>query len=770
MMGKMNDMVKLKNYGLSLSSGRTGGVISSSEMITRLGVESSHYRWAISELKRLYQELEKNRSSYMKLVIGEWEKVYSGVYGRNPSLDIFFEHVYLAIVVETILYLRFYHQRNGIMSFLGHLSLLGNDEFITNLVGWLEDNLIVNESAKIFHRTAEILSKYDLTAIYEDIFKGLYEEIIEQSHRHKLGEYYTPTWLVELILEQILSVWDREVPPKILDPACGSGSFLVQSAVNLKERFNLSSREVVNYISGFDINPIAVMVAKANLALLLNEPDLSMFQIFNRDALKDYELFDRETADLYDIIVGNPPWLVLRSIKNKDYQSFVKKEMLRYGLIHNGDTHLYTQLDISTLFFAKSVDRYLRKGGIIAFVMPRSVIGNTYQHKNFRKFKKPMVKLLKILDLEEVSPLFKMPACVLIGRKGSKNRYPVVMEKYSGVLTEGDMNLADTKPFLAVRTRKYSPPINGAKRSPYYERFKVGLSIFPRSFYFVNLQHVSDGKVKVKTSEDIYRIVKEPWRHKLDGKVEGEFIFFTLLPWKMVPFGYTDMHTVVLPIIPQGNGYILLDLEDMIKSEYIGLHDWFKTAQELWDKYKTDKARDRFPRLLDRLNYNNLIDHQRPQNRYVVLYNATGKNLTSCVVDKKNLPEILVDDTVFQPRGFIADVKTWLFETNSMMEAYYLASILNSDVLNRLIKPYQPKGLYGARAIHRRPLEFPIPEFDSENKTHVELASLGLDLHTEVNALIQNNFSKNAVRNYLKGKINEIDEIVVDLLQLKEVK
>jgi len=749
--------------------------LSNFDMIINLGIRSNHYKWTITQLRKIYNELEKKNAPYLQYLTEKWKKTFLDIYGHQLSLDVFLNHVYLLIIVKTTLFLKSYRQEKAksdeLISPEPFNTSTEDNEIIATLINWLKDENIIEDSLIIFQKTKEKLSHYDFTNLNEDVFRGLYEEIIERSHRHKLGEYYTPKWLVELILEEVLSEWDKNIPSKILDPACGSGTFLVHSAIYLKNRYNLTPKEITKLIAGFDINPIAVIVTKANLALILNEPKTRQFQVYTRDALKDHDLFNFNMTDKYDIIVGNPPWIVLRSIKNKNYQNFVKKEMIRYHLLNNGDVHLHTQLDISTLFFNKCADKYLHKNGIIGFVMPRSVIGSTHQHKDFRKFEHPSVKLLKIIDLEEVSPLFNMPACVLIGRKDAKNIYPVPLEKYSGELPSRDLRLQEAKMILSLIKKEYTPKINGEKRSYYYNKFKVGLSIFPRSLYFVDLEDIKEKSVSVKTSKEIYKIVKEPWKHELTGKIERDFIYSTLLPWKMVPFGYIEMHPVVLPILPKKDRYMLLDSDYMTSSGYVGLYKWFKNAQKIWDSYKTDKAKERFPRLLDRLNYNNLIEFQRPSNRYVVLYNATGKDITSCVIDKDDLSAFRINGAILNPKGFIADVKTWVFETNSQKEAYYLSAILNSTLLNRLIKPFQPRGLYGARAIHRRPLEFPIPKFDENNDIHVKIASFGRHFHLKVKDLIQRKMSKSQIRKYIVDEVHrKIDNVVEDLLQMKEVK
>ena len=759
---------KINNIGILIDE-NVSKKLSNYKMINNFGIKSKHYKWTIYKLNEIYAKLEKKNNQYLQEVTNKWKKIFSKIYGDPLNIDFFLNHVYLAIIVKIILNIKFYSQKHEPVDELIYLYSFdknsNNNEIGIFLTEWLKIKDIVNDSLSIFQKTKEELSYYNLTNIDDDIFRGLYEEIIEQTHRQKLGEYYTPKWLVELVLEETLSEWNNNNPPKILDPACGSGTFLIYSIFYIKKRYNITSNKILEFIAGFDINPIAEMITKANIALILNEPQTSQFQIYFRDALIDYDLFNYNPVKKYDLIIGNPPWIVLRSIKNKAYQNFIKKEMRKYHLLNKNDVHLHTQLDISTLFFNKCVDKYLHRDGIIGFVMPRSVIGSTQQHKNFKKFEYPQVKLLKIIDIEEVSPLFNMPACVLIGKKGRKNNYPVPLNKYYGTLPSRDISLKEAKSVLSIIKKDFTPKINGENKSYYYDKFKVGLSIFPRSFYFVDLKNIKEKTVSVITSREIYKIVKEPWIHELTGEVEKDFIYVTLLPWKMVPFGYIEMNTVVLPIIPKNDKYILLDLKDMIRLGYIGLYKWFNNAQKIWDNFKTDKAKERFPRLIDRFNYNNLIEFQYPLNKYSVLYNATGKDITSCVIDKHNLPKFVANNLTLIPKGFVPDVKTWVFETNSQNEAYYLSAILNSTLLSKLIKPFQPRGLYGARAIHRRPLEFPIPAFDINNSLHLQLVSFGRNLHAFVKDMIQRKMKKSQIRKNLINEISKIDEAVGIILQ-----
>ncbi len=109
-----------------------------------------------------------------------------------------------------------------------------------------------------------------------------------------------------------------------------------------------------------------------------------------------------------DLVIGNPPWIVLRTIENQSYQEFIKKEIKRYELSKGLEPHYFTQIEMATLFFRKSADLYLQTNGIISFLMPISVLSSSGHHKPFQKFENPYVKLLIILNFEKISDIFRI--------------------------------------------------------------------------------------------------------------------------------------------------------------------------------------------------------------------------------------------------------------------------------------------------------------------------------------------------------------------------
>ncbi|MHA1686495.1 MAG: Eco57I restriction-modification methylase domain-containing protein, partial [Candidatus Heimdallarchaeaceae archaeon] len=481
-------------------------------------------------------------------------------------------------------------------------------------------------------------------------------------------------------------------------------------------------------------------------------------------------------TDKFDIIVGNPPWIALRYIENKDYQDFIKKEVFNYKLLDSSDVKLFTHMEMATLFFMKTADLYLRDDGVIAFVMPRSVLTGAKHHQKFQEFKKPQMKLLKILDFEDVSPLFNVPSAVLIAKKGEKTEYPVTSIRYRGKLPKKNMKLGEAIKYFDNKEEKYSPPKIGGKKSYYYDKFLEGATLVPRNFWFVEFEinrelgGVNPKTPTVRTSREIIKTAKPPWKDIiLKGGVENEFLYWTVLGGDIYPFSFTP-RLVVLPVQPKRNGYRVLDVEDLRNEGYPKMARWLEKTQEHWEKYATEKSKENVPRIIQWIDYRRKLGSQNPNAKYYVLYNGSGKHLASCVISKNDSVTFDVGKIQFRIPFFIAESKSYYYSTNNEDEAHYISAILNSDVVNNLIKDLQTKGSFGERDIHRRPLELPIPKFDPNNEIHIQLAELSKRAHEKMR-----NFkfkAKSAGRRrkeageFLKEDIEKINELVRKILEI----
>lgn len=204
----------------------------------------------------------------------QWHKFLSIAYGSYEATDSnFLIHTYLSIFSKMLAY-----------------SVISNDDFIddnemekildgsifytfniTNFIvndffHWVKSDRNFRNLKKVFRMIAQEISVYEFQNVDEDILKGVYQELIDLDTRHALGEYYTPDWLCE----RIVGEFDFKLSDKILDPSCGSGSFLRAVVHKVKKLYpSISASELGGMIFGIDIHPLSVQIAKTTMLLAL---------------------------------------------------------------------------------------------------------------------------------------------------------------------------------------------------------------------------------------------------------------------------------------------------------------------------------------------------------------------------------------------------------------------------------------------------------------------------------------------------------------------
>jgi SAM-dependent methyltransferase len=180
-------------------------------------------------------------------------------------------------------------EEGGIFRAFGLTNLLEGDFFAWYLFAW--DKPIEDAIRELLKR----LDEYDPATLSihpeesRDLFKKLYHYLLPREIRHNLGEYYTPDWLAQRLLNQVDSEFftadphknERRLREKLLntrwlDPACGSGTFLVLIIARMKElgrALFINETELLNAILrnvvGFDLNPLAVLTARVNYLLAI---------------------------------------------------------------------------------------------------------------------------------------------------------------------------------------------------------------------------------------------------------------------------------------------------------------------------------------------------------------------------------------------------------------------------------------------------------------------------------------------------------------------
>jgi len=357
-----------------------------------------------------------------------------------------------------------------------------------------------------------------------------------------------------------------------------------------------------------------------------------------------------------------------------------------------------------------------------------------------------------------------------------KKSLPVAMKKISGSLPAKNLSLDEAKAYLKITETEYRSPeslIESIKGLSYYHPlFDKGADIYPRNLWFVKLvRHGILGfnpqKPFVKTDESIGS--KPPWnRARVEGNVEREFLFATILGEDLIPFGLLGVKPVVLPIVV-GKGVISIirGSKDAKRIGYDGLADYLARVERMWEQFGKDKKLD----LYEWIDFRRKLTKQHPTASFKVLYTGSATYLTSAAVDQSRKFSVELDGSRFELKGFIAESKTYQYETNDINEANYLVAILNSKVVDDAIKPLQTRGLWGARDIHKRPLLLPIPKFKKTDPTHKRIAELGKIAHEKVQKEIPKltkyksiGKARSEIRELLKDEIVEIDNLAVKMM------
>ena len=114
---------------------------------------------------------------------------------------------------------------------------------------------------------ARRVAKFDWREVPNDIAAILYETVIPPDERRQLGEYYTPDWLARAMVREVVTDPQNQY---VLDPACGSGTFIAEAVTHFIEAAKATSldpEDVLEWlrfsVSGIDVHPVAVHLARA---------------------------------------------------------------------------------------------------------------------------------------------------------------------------------------------------------------------------------------------------------------------------------------------------------------------------------------------------------------------------------------------------------------------------------------------------------------------------------------------------------------------------
>jgi type I restriction-modification system DNA methylase subunit len=326
---------------------------------------------------------------------------------------------------------------NTLYSFFGKaVEITGDFEpvFYTEIYDEIEipDDSFIFEGINAF---IEDMEHHRLEDLSSDVVGFIYEELIPARERHALGQFYTPPAIAEVITKWAV----RNANDKILDPGCGSGTFLVKAYRQLLELKGYKAptenahKEVLGQLYAFDINPFPLHLTALNLASRyirapsteLNTIHSDFFKVEAEQKLVTPYVVKTPKGEIkreipiptFDAIVANPPYTRWTEIPEKTREAIrhsIGKLLTDYGLtaqVSRGvEPCIYLHFIMHGLYM-------LKEGGRLGMIISNSWLQTDYG-VNFGRFLLDHFKVKALIDISaRIFPVPLVGTCIILLEK-----------------------------------------------------------------------------------------------------------------------------------------------------------------------------------------------------------------------------------------------------------------------------------------------------------------------------------------------------------------
>jgi hypothetical protein len=483
-------------------------------------------------------------------------------------------------------------------------------------------------------------------------------------------------------------------------------------------------------------------------------------------------------TEKFDYVVGNPPWIAWENLPD-DYRNATKDLWNTYGLTLTLGTGAFKK-DMSMLFVARCMDRYVKDGGLLSFLIPFTIF-KARAGAGFRKHIAHKYKILKVIDLVTLYPFEGATnrTSFIVLKKGEKTTFPIPCEiwhnpKSGGIDTKAELNQVKrlTKqfklslipievnkpesPWMQITERGYEAIKKVIGRSPWYEAHEGVNTALNQVYWVKKLERTSDGYLitnppipgQKKTVRQVTTTVEEN-------------VIYPLIRGRDVKRYYVfgEYGNIIITHDPETGAPLP---QDRMKIEYPKAYSYLKNFKVELEKraikpFLGNKPKTPFYRL-DNIGRYTFAPYKVVWKRIAGAITGKAISFAAAVVKGENGGKpIIPDDSLI------------MIPFEKLDEAYYVSAILNSSIVRLGIASYT----YELRQETHITRYIRVPKFDSSNLLHLKISDLSQKAHQLANKHYGENDTK-AYEEFRKIEM-EIDKLVAQVYgitneELEEIK